>query len=76
MLAGIFHDHESTESAYCTLLEKGYTKDNINIVMSDKIRKNLFSGNIKETETGIKNGHIVISLHPGNDEDAKYFENN
>ncbi len=156
MLTGMFRDRESTENAYNTLQERGYTKDDINLVMSDETRKKHFSGAAKETEigtkaaegagkgsaigstvgaivgviaaigttlaipglgiviagpiaaglagagaggitggiigalvgsgipearaklyeSGIKNGNIVIGVHPRNDEDAKYFEDN
>lgn len=156
MLTGMFRDRESTENAYNTLQERGYTKDDINLVMSDETRKKHFSGDVKETEigtqaaegagkgsaiggtvgaiagviaaigtslvipglgiviagpiaaglagagaggitggvigaligsgipearaklyeSGIKNGQIVISVQPRNEEDAEYFENN
>lgn len=156
MLTGMFRDRESTEQAYNTLHERGYTKDDINIVMSDETRKKHFSGDVKETElgtkaaegagkgsaiggavgaiagvlaavgtslvipglgivlagpivaglagagaggitggiigalvgsgipeerarlyeSGIKNGNIVMGVHPRNSEDARYFENN
>lgn len=33
MLTGMFRDRESTENAYKTMQEKGYTKDEINIIM-------------------------------------------
>ena len=54
MLTGMFRDRESTESAYNTLQEKGYSKDDINLVMSDDTRKKHFSGDVKETEIGTK----------------------
>jgi len=156
MLTGMFQDRESTENAYNTLHERGYTKDDINLIMSDETRKKHFSGDVKETEigtkaaegagkgsaiggavgaiagviaaigtslvipglglviagpiaaglagagaggitggiigalvgsgipeeraklyeTGIKKGRIVMGVHPRNDEDAEYFENN
>ena len=54
MLTGMFRDRESTEHAYNTLQERGYTKDDINLVMSDETRKKHFSGDVKETEIGTK----------------------
>lgn len=54
MLTGMFRDRESTENAYNTLHERGYTKDDINLVMSDETRKKHFSGDVKETELGTK----------------------
>jgi len=52
MLTGMFSDRESTENAYNTLHERGYTKDDINLVMSDETRKKHFSKG--ETEVGTK----------------------
>lgn len=54
MLTGMFKDRESTEHAYNALHERGYTKDDINLVMSDETRKKHFSGDVKETEIGTK----------------------
>lgn len=54
MLTGMFRDRESTEHAYNTLQERGYTKDDINPLMSDETRKKYFSGNVKDTEIGTK----------------------
>lgn len=54
MLTGMFRDRESTENAYNTMQERGYTKDDINLVMSDETRKKYFSGDGKETEIGTK----------------------
>ena len=52
MLTGMFADRESTENAYNTLHTRGYTKDDINLVMSDETRKKHFSQG--ETEVGTK----------------------
>lgn len=52
MLTGMFSDRESTEKAYNSLHERGYTKDDINLVMSDKTRKDHFTKG--ETEIGTK----------------------
>jgi hypothetical protein len=54
MLTGMFRDRESTENAYNSLHERGYTRDDINLVMSDETRKKHFSGDVKETELGTK----------------------
>ena len=54
MLTGMFSDRESTENAYKTLQERGYSKDDINLVMSDETRKKHFSGDVEETELGTK----------------------
>jgi hypothetical protein len=54
LLTGMFRDRESTESAYNALHERGYTKDDINLVMSEDTRKKHFSGDVKKTEIGTK----------------------
>lgn len=54
MLTGMFRDRESVENAYRRLQEKGYTKDEINLIMSDDTRRKHFSGDVKETEIGTK----------------------
>jgi hypothetical protein len=152
MLTGMFNDRESVEDAYSSLHDRGYTKDDINLVMSDETRKKHFtkgktdvgskalegagtgsaigaaagaiagaiaaigttlaipglglviagpiaaaiagagaagvtggligalvgSGIPEERarlyESGIKNGKIVMGVHPRNEDDAKYFE--
>jgi hypothetical protein len=53
MLTGMFRDRESTENAYNELQERGYSKDEINVIMSDETRKKQFSGD-QETELGTK----------------------
>ena len=52
MLTGMFSDRESTENAYNELQKRGYTKDDINLVMSDETRNKHFSKG--ETEIGSK----------------------
>jgi hypothetical protein len=156
MLTGMFADRESTENAYNTLHSRGYTKEEIDVIMSDETRKKYFSGTESDTElgtkaaegagkgsaiggtigaivgiiaaigtsvfipglglvvagpiaaglvgagaggitggvigalvgsgmpearaklyeTGIKNGHVVMGVHPRNEEDAEFFEKN
>ena len=53
MLTGMFEDRESTENAYNALLERGYTNNDISMVMSDKTRKAYFADD-GETEIGTK----------------------
>lgn len=38
LLTGLFRDRESTEGAYTSLKNRGYTDDEINVIMSDKTR--------------------------------------
>src|SRR6187200_3259024 len=54
MLTGMFSDRESTENAYNLLHERGYTNDDIDLIMSDETRKNHFSDDLGETEIGTK----------------------
>lgn len=55
MLTGMFTDRESTERAYNTLSDKGYSKDDINLMMSDDTRKKHFGNEeVGETEIGTK----------------------
>ena len=54
MLTGMFADRESTESAYNALHERGYAKDDINLVMSDETRKKYYSDKNDHSELGTK----------------------
>lgn len=52
MVTGLFRDRDSAERAYNTLHERGYSKDDVNLVMSDDTRKRHFGD--QETELGTK----------------------
>ncbi len=54
MLTGMFSDRESTENAYNALSERGYTKDDVNLIMSDDTRKNHYSDKNDHSELGTK----------------------
>lgn len=54
MMTGMFRDRVGTENAFNTLQEIGYTKDEINLVMSDATLKSHFSGGMNDTEIGTK----------------------
>jgi hypothetical protein len=43
MVTGLFRDRESAERAYGSLTSRGYSKDDVNLVMSDDTRKKHFS---------------------------------
>lgn len=43
MLTGLFYDRTSAERAYQGLSDRGYTRDDINVVMSDEARKKHFA---------------------------------
>ncbi|MEO8666475.1 MAG: hypothetical protein ABI462_13370 [Ignavibacteria bacterium] len=48
----MFNDRESTEHAYNSLRERGYTDEDINMIMSDETRKKYFKDG--DTEVGTK----------------------
>jgi hypothetical protein len=52
IMTGLFRDRESAERAYRSLNERGYTKDDVNLLMSDETRKKYFKDG--ETEIGTK----------------------
>src|SRR5450755_1382245 len=53
-MTGLFPDRESAELGYNTLSERGYTKDDVNVAMSDETRKRHFTLAGTETELGNK----------------------
>ncbi|WP_367850149.1 hypothetical protein [Rhodoferax sp. WC2427] len=56
LVTGIFPDRDRAESAFGAATERGYSKDDVNLVMSDETRKRHFTGSTvgKETELGTK----------------------
>ncbi|MGB9108590.1 MAG: hypothetical protein WCC39_07865, partial [Telluria sp.] len=52
MVTGLFPDRASAERAYSAISTRGYTKDDVNLMMSDSTRKTHF--NDTETELGSK----------------------
>lgn len=54
MITGLFRDRESAERAYNYLHDRGYSKDEINLIMSDETRKRHFEETRGETEIGTK----------------------
>jgi uncharacterized protein YjbJ (UPF0337 family) len=53
MVTGLFRDRESAERAYGSVSERGYGKDDVNLMMSDDTRKKYFSDD-DDTELGTK----------------------
>ena len=53
LVTGLFRDRESAENAYRSLSDRGYGKDDVNLLMSDETRKKHFA-NAPETELGSK----------------------
>lgn len=55
MVTGLFPDRQSAEAAYGSLHDRGYSKDDVNLVMSDETRSRHFPGDANvETELGNK----------------------
>ena len=52
-VTGLFKDRESAESAYRSLAERGYGRDDVNVMMSEETRKRYFE-NAPETDLGSK----------------------
>jgi hypothetical protein len=52
-LTGMFRDRESTEQAYTSLRDRGYSEDEINVLMSDQTRDKYYKDG-PETELGSK----------------------
>lgn len=53
MITGLFNDKESSESAYKALRDRGYSDDDINVIMSDDTRKKYYA-NDADSELGTK----------------------
>lgn len=54
MLTGMFRDKESAENAYNSLHSRGYTQDEINLMMSEDTRKRHFEDSDEDTDLGNK----------------------
>lgn len=54
ILTGLFTDKDSTEGAYKSLRDRGYTEDEINVMMSDETRDKYYGNGAVETELGSK----------------------
>lgn len=54
MVTGLFNDRESAERAYGSLTSRGYTHDDVNLMMSDETRDKHFAVDNRETELGTK----------------------
>jgi uncharacterized protein YjbJ (UPF0337 family) len=53
MLTGMFRDRESTERAYSSLRSRGYSDNDVNLMMSDQTRDSWFAGD-DNSELGSK----------------------
>jgi len=54
MVTGLFRDRDSAEKAYGSLTSRGYSQDDVNLLMSDDTRKKHFTDDGRETEIGNK----------------------
>ncbi|MBC7914220.1 MAG: hypothetical protein H7Y07_08860 [Pyrinomonadaceae bacterium] len=54
MLTGMFKDRESAERAYDSLNLRGYSHDEVNLMMSDDTRKKHFESSDHDTDLGNK----------------------
>jgi hypothetical protein len=55
MVTGLFRDRDSAERAYGSLSSRGYSKDDVNLLMSDETRKTHFAGDdAADTDLGSK----------------------
>lgn len=53
IMTGMFRDRDSAERAYNSLTSRGYTKDDVNVLMSDETRKKHFADD-PDTDLGSK----------------------
>src|SRR5918998_3795706 len=56
VITGMFRDRDSAERAYTSLSERGYSKDDINVIMSDETRNKYYpeGSDAADTELGSK----------------------
>ena len=55
LVTGLFRDRDSAERAYQSVYDRGYSKDDVNLAMSDETRKRHFGDAAgRETELGNK----------------------
>ena len=54
MVTGLFRDRESAERAYNSVTTRGYSNDDVNLMMSEDTRKKHFTEGGQETELGNK----------------------
>lgn len=54
MTTAMFRDRDSAERAYDSLHRRGYTKDDVNLLMSDDTRKRHFGDDTQTTDLGDK----------------------
>jgi len=55
LVTGLFNDRDSAERAYQSAADRGYSKDDLNLAMSDETRKRHFGSTASGTETELGN---------------------
>src|SRR5918997_2292465 len=53
-VSGLFNDRDSAERAYRSLSDRGYTTDDVSVLMSDETRNRHFGEGTPDTELGSK----------------------
>lgn len=53
-ITGVFHDKDDAEKAYNSLLSRGYSRDEISVLMSDDTRNTNFKDSDEHSELGSK----------------------
>src|SRR5688572_10051747 len=54
LVTGMFNDRDSAERAYDSIQSRGYSNDDVHIIMSDKTREAHFGNTTVKTELGNK----------------------
>jgi len=54
LVTGLFRDRDSAEQAYQSVQDRGYGKNDVNLVMSDDTRQRYFADDVRVTELGTK----------------------
>ncbi len=60
MVTGMFTDRDSAERAYKSLESRGYTKDDVNLLMSDETRKRHFKNDDLDSELGTRPWKVQV----------------
>ena len=54
LVTGVFPDRTTAEQAYAAATQDGYTKDDVDVMMSDETRKKYFHDDAPDSELGTK----------------------
>ncbi len=54
LVTGMFSDKDSADKAYSSLQARGYSNNDVHLIMSDDTRKKHFAAEVKKTEIGTK----------------------